>query len=417
MKAKSVLKNYRFLILLVTGIVLGSIVGAVWPGATSLAPLGTLFMNLMLTLVVPLVFTSICGAVATMKEPSRTGKIMGSSVILFIVFGVIAAIITIIICRAIPLTDGAWTNLEVSTGTVAEISIGQMIVNAFTVSDFSLLMSRSNLLQLIVFSVLLGFGINKIGGPECSLAKLIVEASNAISTVVQIVIKIAPIAFFGLFASLVATYGPQLTGDYARAMLVYYPTIIVYVIIMFSAWSYWGAGLPGFKMMASKVMAPVLTALGTCSSAATIPTNMKAAKESGIPDDVAEMVIPLGATMHMDGVVISTVVKAAFLFSVFGMNFSEVGFGQLATLTFVAVFAAVGSAAVPRGGLIVESLICSIFFPENMAVAFPLIMALGNLFDPGSTLVNSAGDYALSFVVARIVNGKDWFAKAMAAKE
>lgn len=416
-KAKGVANNYRFLILLFTGIVLGCIVGAIWPGATCFAPLGTLFMNIMLTLVVPLVFTSICGAVATMKEPARTGKIMGSAVSLFVIFGIIAAILTILVCRVIPLSDGAWASFEASTDTVAEVGIGDMLVNAFTVDDFASLLSRSNLLQLIVFSILLGFGINLSGGPECKVAKILIETSNAISKVVELVIKIAPISFFGLFASLIATYGPQLAGDYAKALIVYYPLCILYAAIMFTAWAYWGAGVPGVKMMFSKMIGPALTSLGTCSSAATIPTNMKAARESGVPDDVAEMVIPLGATMHMDGVVISTVIKAAFLFSVFGMKFNEVSIGKLALLVFIATFAAVGSAAVPRGGLIVESLICTLFFPQNMAIAFPLIMALGDLCDPGSTFVNSAGDYALTFVVARIANGKDWFRKAMALKK
>lgn len=414
-KSNSVLKSYFFLILLVCGIVLGCIVGAFWPGATALQPIGTVFVNLMLCVVVPLVFTSIASAVATMKSPARAGKIMGSSVAFFVVTGVIAATIMILICRAVPLVETAWTGLETSTETAKEVTIGSMIVNAFTVDDFSKLLSRSNLLPLIVFAILFGIGVNKVGGPDCAVAKLLIQTSEVVLQIVRMVTYLAPIAFFGLFASLMATYGPRMIGDYGRSLLVYYPTCIIYCLVMFPLWAFIGGGMPAVKIMASKVFRPVVTAMGTCSSAATIPTNLEIAAESGIPKDVAEMVIPLGATMHMDGVVLSTVVKAALLFGVFGMDFREVGIGKYALLVFIAVFAAVGSAAVPRGGLIVESLICQLFFPDRVAVAFPLILAFGQLADPGSTMVNASGDYVLCFIVSRITDGKDWLQKKLRA--
>lgn len=407
----SVFKSYRFLIFLIGGMALGCVVGAFWPGATALKPLGTLFINLMLCTVVPLVFTSIASSVATMRNPARTGKIMGSTILIFIVTGIIAAIIMIVLCSIFPPVLHAWSNFEASTDTAQELVIGDMLVNAFTVDDFSKLMSRSNLLQLIVFAVLFGFGVNKAGGPDCLVARLLVNISDTILQIVKFITYYAPIAFFGLFASLVATYGPQLVGDYGRALLLYYPTCIIYILIMFPIWAFIGGGRDAVKIMFSKVLSPCVTAMGTCSSAATMPTNLRVAEESGIPKDVAEMVVPLGATMHMDGVVISTVLKTAFLFGVFGMDFAHAGFTNYALLIFIAVFAAVGSAAVPRGGLIVESIICTLFFPENMQIAFPLILAVGNLCDPGSTMVNSAGDYVICFLVARIVDGKDWLQK------
>lgn len=416
MEKKSVLSSYKFLILLLCGMIAGCIVGAIWPGATCLAWIGNIFINLMLCIVVPLVFTSIFTAVATMKDPKRTGKIMGSSVGLFVLFGFIAAFIMIIICRNIPAATSVITDLEVSTDEVAQTTFGDMFANAVTVGDFADLLSRSNLLALIVFAVMLGVACNKTSGPEGKFVKLMKEVNDAVLKFVTIVTKFAPVAFFCIFANLIAIYGPQMIGSYGRSLLIYYPTVFIYCLVVFPLMAYIGGGKEGVKIMASKVLQPVMTAFGTCSSAATIPTNLRVAEESYIPKDVAEMVIPLGATMHMDGVVLSTIVKAALLFGVFGMDFAEIGIGKYVLLSCVAVFAAVGSAAVPRGGLIVESLICTLFFADKMAVAFPLILAFGELADPGSTMCNSAGDYVCCFIVARITDGKNWLKNALAKK-
>ena len=227
---KSVARNYAFLAVMLGAMILGSIVGWIFPqeldaegnvisaGATVLEPLGTLFLNMMFCIVVPMVFSSIAGSVATMKSRKRAGKIMGTTVLTFVITGAIAAVIMIVIMKIFPPVLEPWTNL--TEGVVEDpISIPDLIVNFFTVSDFSGLLSRSAMLPLIVFSILFGFGVNLGPGPDSLIARFLTSLSEAMMKVVQLVTYYAPIAFFGFFANLVATYGSQIATDYARALV------------------------------------------------------------------------------------------------------------------------------------------------------------------------------------------------------
>ena len=117
--------------------------------------------------------------------------------------------------------------------------------------------------------------------------------------------------------------------------------------------------------------------------------------------------------MHMDGSSMSAIVKVAFLFGIFGMDFST---GKALIAIIVAVFSSVAMSGIPGGGGTGELVICTIFFPDQLAVAYPIALAIGNLIDPPATMVNSAGDYVVSFIVARFVDGKDWLQKHLAAK-
>ena len=166
--------------------------------------------------------------------------------------------------------------------------------------------------------------------------------------------------------------------------------------------------------MFSKLFRPAAMSFGTCSSVATIPTNMEVAEETGISKDVSNIVIPLGATMHMDGSAMSAIIKVAFLFGMFGQDFTT---GRAILAIIVAVFSSVAMSGIPGGGGTGELVLCSIFFPDHLAVAFPIALALGNLVDPPATMVNSAGDYVVSFIVSRYVDGKDWLQKRLAGKK
>ena len=131
---------------------------------------------------------------------------------------------------------------------------------------------------------------------------------------------------------------------------------------------------------------------------------------TGISKDVSNIVIPLGATMHMDGSAMSAIIKVAFLFGMFGQDFTT---GRAILAIIVAVFSSVAMSGIPGGGGTGELVLCSIFFPDHLAVAFPIALALGNLVDPPATMVNSAGDYVVSFIVSRYVDGKDWLQKQL----
>ena len=188
----------------------------------------------------------------------------------------------------------------------------------------------------------------------------------------------------------------------------------MYIFTAFPLFAWFGGGKGAVKVMFRHIVKPAVVSLGTCSSVATIPTNMEEAEATGISKDVSDMVLPLGATMHMDGSCFSCVLKIAFVLGVFGQ---DMGFERLIPIVLVAVLSSVGMSGVPGGGYIGEYIICSIFFPTQMEVAFPILVAIGNLVDPPATMINSAGDYVVSYIVSRFADGKDWFQKQLAAKE
>lgn len=425
MEAKSVAKNYRFMAIMIGAMILGAIAGWIWPvvldadgntvsaGATVIKPLGTVFINMMFCIVVPLVFASISGAVANMKSRRRAGKIMGVTIATFVITGAIAAVIMFVLVKLFPPVLSAWTELpSEEMGEYATLS--QMIVNFFTAEDFVGLLSRRAMLPLIVFSLLFGFAVNLNGGSETMVGKFLEDLTNVMLKFVKIVTYYAPIAFFAIFADLVATYGSQVIENYGRALLLYYPLCFVYIFTAWPLFARFGGGKGAVKTMFQHIARPAIVSLGTCSSVATIPTNMEVAQETGISKDVSDMVLPLGATMHMDGSCFSCVLKIAFVFGVFGQSLS---FSQLVPIVLVAVLSSVGMSGVPGGGYIGEYIICSIFFPTQMEIAFPILVAIGNLVDPPATMINSAGDYVVSYIVSRFVDGKDWLQKSLSAKQ
>ena len=424
MEKKSFVKNYALLITMISAIVLGCVVGFVWPnvyndegslisGASMLAPLGKIFINLMFCIVVPLVFASIAGAIANMKSRKRAGKIMGTTVLTFVVTGAIAAVIMIIIMKIVPPVLKPWGDLQPSE-VDEQKTVAELIISFFTAEDFVGLLTRKAMLPLIIFSILFGFAVQMAGGPETLTAKVLDDLSGVMLKFVKIITYYAPIAFFGFFADLVATYGPQIAGSYARGLAVYYPLCLIYVFTAFPLFARFGGGKGGAGVMFRHILRPAVTSLGTCSSVATIPTNMEVAEETGISKDVSDIVLPLGATMHMDGSCFSCVLKIAFLFGVFGIPFE--GIGTFLMVILVAVVSSVGMSGIPGGGYIGEFILCSVFFPNDLAIAYPIAITIGNLVDPPATMINSAGDYVVSFIVSRFVDGKDWLQKKLSQK-
>ena len=410
MDKKSVAKNYRFLVILLSCMVAGALVGWFAPDfGHSIAFLGTVFINMMFCIVVPMVFASIAGSVANMESKERAGKIMGYTVGTFVVTGAIAAVIMFVLMKVFPPVLEPWTNLAAEE--IGEhASMTDMIVNFFTSSDFVGLLSRRAMLPLIVFSILFGFAVQMTGGKDSIIGQWLSGLTDVMMKFVNIVTYYAPIAFFAIFADLIATYGSSVVAGYGRAMIVYYPLCFIYIFTAFPLFAWFGGGKGAIKLMFRHIARPAIVSLGTCSSVATIPTNIEEADETGINKDISGMVLPLGATMHMDGSCFSCVLKIAFVWGVFGQ---EMSWGSLIPIVLVAVLSSVGMSGVPGGGYIGEYIICSIFFPTQMELAFPILVAIGNLVDPPATMINSAGDYVVTYIVSRFVEGKDWLQKQL----
>ena len=403
---KNFFKNYWFILCMLIAIVAGCITGALWDGATALEPLGTIFINLVFCVVVPMVFFSISSAIANMKSVKRAGKLLSTTVITFFVTAAIAAVIMYLIVRFLPIFT---SQPKYEAGEINSVGVADMIVNFFTKPDFTELFSRRAILPLIVAAILFGFGVQMAGGSKTKTAQLLSDITNCLMKTVKIITYYAPIGFFGFFASLVATHGQDFVSDYAKAIIVYYVVSFAYMFVFFPIYARFGGGKGGAKTMFAHLFRPAAVSFGTCSSVATIPTNMEVAEETGISKEVSDIVLPMGATMHMDGSAMSAIIKVAFLFGMFGKDF---GTGEAILAIIVAVFSSVAMSGIPGGGGTGELVLCTLFFPNQIAVAFPIALAIGDLVDPPATMVNAAGDYVASYIVSRFVDGKDWLVRA-----
>lgn len=411
---KSVLKAYRFPLILISGIIIGCIIGFIFgENAKILKPLGDIFLNLIFAIVVPVVFFSISSAVASMSNMRRLGKILGYMLLLFVITGIISSLIMSLAVQVIKPAEGTDFPLDESA-TVEKLSFSEQVVSSITVPDFVDLLSRQNMLPLIVFSILFGFVVSTFGERAKPLVDLLTLISDVIMRYVNFIMYYAPIGLGAYFAYLIGDMGPQLLGTYARTMLLlYYPLCLLYFIFGFAGYAYFAGGIQGVKVFFKNILPVAATSLGTQSSIASLPINLQANKNMGVPKDIREIVLPIGATVHMDGSVFSAILKISLMYGLFGREFTGIGTWIIATV--VAILNGMVMSAVPGGGLIGEVLIMNLYgFPME---AFPIIATVGFLVDPPATMINCTGDSVVSMMVARLIEGKDWMEKDLTANE
>lgn len=412
-KKKTNLWNYyRFPIILLSSIILGSVIGLILKEkAVVLKPFGDIFLNLMFTIVVPLVFVTIASAVSSMVDMKRLGKIIGNMLLVFIVTGLIASIIMIVVVNIFPPAQGVRIDLP-QAEEVKPLSTGDQIVAALTVTDFPLLISRKNMLPLIIFSIFFGLCVSLIGEKGQKISEGLNLLSEVFLKMVSIIMYYAPIGLGAYFAALIGDFGPELLGSYARAMVVYYPICFIYFFIAFFSYSYFAGGIEGVKTYFKNVFPVAITSLATQSSIATLPVNLDATEKMGVPKDVRDIVLPIGATAHMDGSCLSAILKISFMFGIFNMPFK--GIGTYVSAIIISVLSGVVMSGVPGGGLIGEMLIVNLYgFP---AEAFPIIATIGYLVDPPATMINVTGDTVATMMVTRIIEGKGWMKKKIYQK-
>ncbi len=402
------MKAYRFTIILLLSIILGSLCGVIWrKDILWLKPFGDIFLNLMFTVVVPLVFFSISSAVASIDNGRRLGKIMGGMMTVFIITGIFASLLMVAGVILFPPAKGLVIEMK-APESQESFSIGQQIVNALTVSDFPLLLSKKNMLALIVFSILTGWAVSHTKEKGKDFGAFLKSGNEIFLQIIHYIMYYAPIGLFAYFAYLVGDLGPQLLGSMARAMALFYPLSVFYFFVAFSIYAFWAGRRVGFKRFWKYIVPPSLVALATGSSMATIPSNLEAADKIGTPRDISELVIPIGATIHMEGSCLSAILKIAILFGIFGKDFTDPY--TILTAIGVALLSGTVMSGIPGGGFIGEILIVTLYgFPPE---SLPVITAVGTLVDPTATMVNAIGDNVAGMMVARIVEGKNWIEKA-----
>lgn len=401
---KKIIYKIKSPVVLIISVILGSVLGLIWgKNILFLKPLGTIFLNMMFTIVIPLVFFTISSSIANMINLKRLGKILKYLFLIFIVTSFISSIFFLISVKIInPLGDNKII-LE-ATETINKLDLGDKIVQMFTVSDFGNLLNRSNMLPLIIFSIIFGISASIVSKKDNIIVNLLESLSKIMLKFVDIIMYYAPIGLCAYFASLVGEYGSSILDGYMRSFIMYLVVGIIYYLIFYTLYSYIAGGKKGIKKFYKNILAPTLTSLGTQSSLATLPTNMVACKSIGIKKDIYEVTTSIGSTMHMEGSSMGAILKIAFLFAIFGKPFT--GLDTYIIALVVSVLSGVVMSGIPGGGLIGEMLIVSLYnFPAS---AFPIIATIGILIDAPATTLNVIGDTCSAMLVSRCVEGPNW---------
>lgn len=398
---RNVIKNYKFSIILLSGVIIGALLGIFWgPKATVLQPFADIFLNLVFCLIVPIVFVSISGAIASMTNIGKLKKLLSIFLVVVLVSGLITCILALITVFIFDPSRGAKIDLGVSTDN---IKASLNLVNMITVSDFVDLLSIKNMLPLIIFSIFFGIAVSAIGEKGKPIIALLTSLTEALSKLVSFVMYLAPVGIACYFAALIGNMGSQIVSSVARVSIIYVIFCIVFFIIFSNLFSYWGGGKEGVRRFWKHIWLPLTTAMGTCSSTACIPVNMLACKKMGIPEEISDIIIPLGGSVHKNGVVSVQIIKIAFLLGIFGM---PLGTEEILKAILVSIISGVIVGTIPSGGFIGEMFICTAFgFPLE---AVPIIVIMGTLTDPFCTMVNVTGDPAICMLLAKLSDGKDW---------
>lgn len=404
----SFLKNYKSILLLLGGILAGSILGLVFGKEVEvLKPLGDIFLNLLFTAIIPLVFFTISASIATLEKTEKLGKLFLIVIGVFLFTVLVSAILMVVGVLIFPIHQDIIIS-KIPLEIVAENSTGSQITQLLTAGDFYELLSRKNMLALILFSFLVGFASLQSGEKGNDFSRFLRSGNEVMKQLLHIIMQTAPVGLGAYFAYQVGIFGPQLFGAYAKPLGLYYAVCAFYFIVFFSIYAYMAGGKLGFKVFWKNNITPSLTAIGTCSSIATIPANLEGAEKMNIPAHIRNVVIPLGAPLHKDGSSMSSIIKIAVIFAMFGKDFTDPI--TILTALGITVVVSVVEGGIPNGGYIGEILAITVYgFP--MEQALPAAMIIGTLVDPMATLLNANGDLISAMLVARIAEGKKWLSE------
>lgn len=392
-----VLRNYSSILLLIGGIIAGSILGLIFgKDIAVIKPVGDIFLNLIFTAVIPLVFFAISSAIANVDGSRKIGRLLGIMMVVFISTVIIAAFLTILAIWLFPIHQGLGDVPRISEDA-PPLGIGDQATALLTTGDFYLLLSRKSMLAFIIFSFLTGYAALRSGDGGDPFRKFLNSGNEVMRALLGLIMKVAPIGLGAYFGYQVGIFGPQLFGTYARSIGLYYGFGIFYFIVFFSLYAFIAGGLSAVKIYWKNNIIPAVTSLGTCSSIATIPVNLEAASKMGMGQHIANVVIPLGATLHKEGSSISSVVKIAVAFSILGRDFT--GTDTVLIALGITVLVSIVEGGIPNGGYVGELLMISAYgFPIEV---LPAAMIIGTLVDPLATLLNATGDTVAGMMIQR----------------
>ena len=388
----------QIFIALVLAIVVGLLIQPYADFAESyIKPFGTIFLNLVKFIVVPIVLFSIMCGIISMSDIRKVGSIGLKTVVYYlcttafaITFGLIAGNVFKRMFPVIATTDLSY---EMSSeGT----SFMDTIVNIFP-SNFVSPMVESNMLQVIVMAVLLGFAIIMMG--ERKNARLVTvfnDLNEMFMNCMELILKLSPIGVFCLLCPVIASNGAMIIGSLAMVLLAAYLCYIIHGVVVYSLAVKTMGGMSPVEFFKGMIPA-ILFAFSSSSSVGTLPINMECVNKMGVSKEVSSFVLPLGATINMDGTAIYQGVCAIFIASCYGINLT---FSQMLTIVLTATLASIGTAGVPGSGMVMLAMVLtSVGLPVD---GIALVAGVDRIFDMGRTTVNITGDASCCMVVSNL---------------
>ncbi|MBP3270431.1 MAG: dicarboxylate/amino acid:cation symporter [Bacteroidales bacterium] len=384
------MRNYIQTLSLLFGVAIGAACGALaGPEASIVKPVGEIFLNLTFVLVVPVVFFSVANSVRKLSAEKKLWRVLSRAALVFLAGSIVAGVLTWIVCGFWNPLGGYATRIPPErTALEGSVALGgrdllKTIENMFTVSDFQMILSKDNLVPLIVFSALFGAATSLSSTRGEAMERFLESGMEVVMEFMRLLMYAAPVCLGCYFADLVGNLGGQIVSSFVNSMLLY---LVVTAILFFGVNSLYVAlagGKDNLSTFWRNITEPSLLAVATCSSAATIPASIKSARKMGVDDSVAESVIPLGINLNKDGSVVSAVLKTVFVVSFYGLG----GYGCL-EIVAIAILASLVVGAIPVGGMTAEILICSILGvdPEFAAT----LLVISTLVDIPATLLNTA---------------------------
>lgn len=412
---KKIIKNYKSTIILLVSVIIGTICGLIFKEKTSIVkPLGDLFLNLLLVIIVPLIFFTITSSISKMSNKKRLSKIIINTFIIFLITSVIACLFALLTTSFIDLVSKEDTVLIQETfknneNVTPKLNILERTVNVLSTNSFINLLSTDNLVALIIMSILLGLAINKAGTKGRKVADFFCSFSEIMYKLIEIIMYYAPIGLGCYFASLVGSIGSTIALGFLKTFIVFTITSILFMFIFYTLYAFIAGRKKGVKLFWKNILPVALTAVGTCSSAASVPINISCTKKIGVPNDIAETTVSLGTSFHKDGSCMGSVFKIMFLVNLFGTSLLTIGdFTKVLGIAFLATLLVT---AVPIGGGTISEMLILSMLNYNVA-ALPILTIIATIIDAPATLLNVIGDTASSMLVTKTVEKNNWLEKS-----
>lgn len=362
-------------------------------------PFGTIFLNLIKFIVVPIVLTSIISGVISMKDIKKVGSIGWKTVVYYLCTTAFAVVIGLVIANLLKFTFRTLQTTGLEYEVTQTANIMDTLVGIFP-SNIIDPMLNANMLQVIVIALFFGFGIILAGDKGKPLADVIVSISDVSMIIMDLILKLSPIGVFCLITPVVAENGAEILGSLAMVLLTAYLCYALHMVTVYSATVKLFAKLSPIEFF--KGMAPAMVfAFSSASSVGTLPLNLECSTKLGANKEVASFVLPLGCTINMDGTAIYQGVCAVFIAACYGIDLT---LPQMLTIVLTATLASIGTAGVPGAGMVMLAMVLqSVGLPvEGIA----LVAGVDRIFDMGRTVVNITGDSACSIIVSKLEEKK-----------